>query len=180
MSVTLVYHLQLARVGALAEAFLLEDQQIKALVNRKVIVSALLLANHAEVVNGLLYVSGGGWTDHHRPVLPNGEFPASHIGIVAIVTIPWNETNHAHRLVIRLAGVDGKELVRVEANFNVGRPPTVPPGSSQPMPLAFPLDVKFAQAGEYQLVAEIDEVSAAEPWPFRVHDVPMQPMARHA
>ena len=57
-------------------------------------VDFVLMANHVEVVNGLLYVSGGGWTDHHRRLPPDGApIPPSHLGIGVSVVVPWNEKN---------------------------------------------------------------------------------------
>ena len=52
----------------------------------------LILANHAEMVNGLLYMVGVGWD--RRSANPNTPF----FSIAAGFLIPWNLTNrHDHR-----------------------------------------------------------------------------------
>lgn len=85
----------------------------------------LLLANHAEVQNGLLYVSGAGWSDmFQQPPGPEGQFAPNHFGIGASISVPWDETNQPHHLVILiLREEDSSELARVETDIEVGRPP---------------------------------------------------------
>jgi hypothetical protein len=138
-----------------------------------VTVDSLVLANHVEVVNGLLYVSGGGWTDHRRPLPPGGAPLPSHLGIGVCVFVPWNETNRPHVLTVLIEDEDGNPLVKIEGHINVGRPPQLPQGAAQPVMLGFPLDVPFPHAGGYRVVASIDGDEAAKRWPFRVHDVPV-------
>ena len=66
-----------------------------------------MLANHVENINGLLYVSGGGWTDHHRAIVPGAPVPISHLGIAASVTVPWTQTNRQHTVIINTEDDDG-------------------------------------------------------------------------
>lgn len=133
----------------------------------------LLLANHVETVNGLLYISGGGWTDHHRARVPGGEAPMSHMGVAVSVTVPWTQTNTPHTVTVRLEDEDGAALAQVVGHINVGRPPQLPPGSSQPVMIGFPLDLRFPKTGGYTLIAELDGVDQARRWNFRVHDIPV-------
>ena len=135
-------------------------------------IDALLLANHVEVVNGLLYVSGGGWTEHHRPVTPQG--PAlSHLGIGVCVLVPWNNTNVPHTITILVEDEDANPLVKIDGQLNVGRPPNLPAGSEQAVMLGFPLNVQFPHAGAYRAVVTLDENGDSKRWTFRVHDMAM-------
>ncbi len=128
------------------------------------------VANHAEALNGLLYLSGGGWTDVRRAVPQGAPPPVTHFGIAISVLVPWNETNQQHHLVFRLEPEDGGELVRMEADLEMGRPPGLPAGSDQRAVLAINADIQFPAAGGYRVVAELGEqVSATS---FRVHDGP--------
>ncbi|MBF6590393.1 MAG: hypothetical protein IVW57_07655 [Ktedonobacterales bacterium] len=132
----------------------------------------LLLANHVEAVNGLLYMSGGGWTDHRRAVPRGGQPPPTHLGIGLGVAIPWHETNQPHEITIQIENDDATLTVaRVEAQFNVGRPPNLPPGSEQHVMMGLPLDVVFPDAGGYRVVAQLDGDGEVKTWAFRVHDV---------
>lgn len=147
---------------------LAEDESHRALE-----VDFLLLANHVEIVNGLLYTSGAGWTDHRRPVLPAGSPPhVSHLGIAASVSVPWSETNQPHVLVVQIEDAEANSIVRVEGYLNVGRPPSLPYGASQPVMFGFAIDIEFPHAGAYRIAASVDD-GEAKHWPFRVHDVPV-------
>ncbi len=133
----------------------------------------VLLANHVENVHGLLYVSGGGWTDSRRPVAPGASPPPTHLGIALSVAVPWHETNQPHTLTIQIENDDATTVVAaIEAQINVGRPPNLPPGADQHMMMGLPLDLVFPSAGGYRVVARLDDAGDVKTWAFRVHDVP--------
>ena len=135
-------------------------------------VDFLLVANHVEVINGLLYVSGGGWTEHRRPMTPQGP-TLSHLGIGVSVLVPWTATNQAHTLRIVIEDEDATPLLNIDGQINVGRPPTLPAGSEQSVLLGFPLNIQFPHAGTYRAVASVDGGGDAKHWTFRVFDVTM-------
>jgi len=142
----------------------------------KVTIDFLTLANHVEAVNGLLYMSGGGWTDHNRVIPANGQTPISHFGIGASVCVPWNETNQPHRLILIVENEDATlRVLAAEAQVNVGRPPQLSPGSEQHAIVGISVDTVFPRAGVYRLVAELSESGERRTWVFRVHDVPAMP-----
>jgi hypothetical protein len=135
-------------------------------------VDFLLVANHVEVINGLLYVSGGGWTEHRRPLTPQG--PAlSHLGIGVGVLVPWTATNQPHTLQIVIEDEDATPLLSIDGQINVGRPPTLPAGSEQSVLLGFPLNILFPHAGTYRAIAGVDEGGVSKHWTFRVVDLPV-------
>jgi hypothetical protein len=126
----------------------------------------LFVADHVEVVNGKLYVNGGGWSDITR--LPN---QLSHFGIGLSLCIPWNETNQPHDLLVRLENEDSnQELAKAEMQINVGRPPTLPKGSDQHLAIGMMLSTVFPSAGGYRVTAEVDQNQQMKHWAFRVHD----------
>ena len=98
----------------------------------------LLLADWAEVLNGKLYVMGGGWTETGPAPSPSA--------LAAIVEVDWDETNVEHTAKFTLVDSDdrpmtvptptGHQPMLVEAKFNVGRPPQAKPGSSFNVPFA--------------------------------------------
>lgn len=131
----------------------------------------VMLANHVEAGNGLLYISGGGWTDHHR-VIQSGRVPPSHFGIAVSVCIPWTATGQPHSVVIRVEDEDATAtIVRAESQLSVGRPPSLPPGAEQHAFVAVNVDTLFPKAGGYRVVAEVDDDVDTRSWAFRVHDV---------
>lgn len=121
-------------------------------------VDYLLLANHVEVQNGLLYVSGGGWANLFRgPLDPEHPPPINHFGIAASLVIPWDETNQAHHLVIRIERENDQEVARIEGDIEVGRPAGLSPGTEQRIAVGFGLDVAFPEEGGYRAVAQVGE-----------------------
>lgn len=119
----------------------------------------LLLADHAEALNGKLYAMGAGWTDFNRPPRPaEAPPPVSHFGIAVSVLVPWTETNRRHRLAMRLESEDGDPtLATVDTEFEVGRPPGLRPGADQRAVFAINADIQFPQPGGYRVVTEMGE-----------------------
>lgn len=129
----------------------------------------LILANHAEAQNGLLYISGAGWTELYRGQLgANGEPPINHFGIATSVSVPWEETNRIHRLIIRIERDDETELGRVEADFELGRPPGLPEGAEQRAALGIGADIAFPELGGHRVVARVGDHERSVS--FRVRD----------
>jgi hypothetical protein len=141
-------------------------------------VEYLLLANHAEVQNGLLYVSGAGWANLYRGSRKPGDpLLISHFGIGASILIPWDETNQRHQLVIRVVKVDSdEELARVEGGMEIGRPPGLESGAEQRVAVALGVDVPFPGEGSYRVVVQVgqDQRSVG----FKVLDQPKPPQPR--
>ena len=118
-------------------------------------IETLLLANHAEAHNGLLYAQGAGWVHHWRGPQQDGQPPRiSHFGVAATLLVPWGDTNRQLPLWIEIVPEDGGEpIVRIDGSYEVGRPPGTPPGSDQRSVLAVNFDLQFPSAGGYRLSA---------------------------
>ena len=92
----------------------------------------LFLADSAEVREQLLFILGGGWSEVGPQPQP--------FALAGIIEVTWEETNNRRRLQFLIEDEDGHPLsvptptgeqpFRIEANFEVGRPPGAPPGSS--------------------------------------------------
>jgi hypothetical protein len=136
-------------------------------------IDVLIVANHAEAINGLLYLSGGGWSDLHRQIR-NGVAPTNHFGIGVTVRIPWHETDDPHKFVLEVQNDDATDtLVKAEGEIRVGRPPGLPRGAIQHAVLAINVDTTFSRPGGYRVIATIDDGKSTATWPFRVHDFPV-------
>jgi hypothetical protein len=98
----------------------------------------LLLADAAQAVEGKLNILGGGWS-------VTGPAPAPS-AIAIKIEVPWDQANKRHRLELALRDADGQpvrvptpmgeQAMTVAADFEVGRPPGLKPGT--------PLDVAMA------------------------------------
>jgi hypothetical protein len=95
-----------------------------------------LLCDAAQVAEGKLYVLGGGWALCG---------PGTFVHALAIkLQVPWDQANRRHKFEAVLLDEDSKPVllgepaseVRMETEFEVGRPPGLPSGT--------PLDLPFA------------------------------------
>lgn len=119
---------------------------------------ALFLANSAEVQQGLGYIMGAGWT-RTWPQPPRGGFPFQKaVTFVAMMRIPWGETNREHRFAVSLRDEDHHDLLpeQLTGQFTAGRRADLTAGMSQLVTLGASVNVTFQAAGIYHLVFEVD------------------------
>ncbi len=91
----------------------------------------MMLSNYAAVAGGLLHISGGGWTQI--------DTPCPQTAIALILGIPWSESNRRIPFSFVLVDQDGhpqqqvgddpSTTIRIDGEFEVGRPPGHLPGS---------------------------------------------------
>jgi hypothetical protein len=128
------------------------DQAIEDTINRRTDIDYLLLADHAVVVQGKLYLAGGGWDRVAAPTLPHQMM----VGIAAGIRVPYTETDSPHTVQIRLeSSSNGEALLEIQGELDVGRPPGSR-GLDLLIPMAFNLPVKFEEAGDLVLIASVD------------------------
>lgn len=137
------------------------------------------LANHAEAVNGLLYLSGAGWSENWRITNPDGSVPSTRLGIGISILVPWGEANRRIDMTVRVESEDGGEpVMKMDAQLEVGRPPGLTPGVDLRSVIAVNGDVVLQKAGGYRIVAQLGEAADEGPEAtgqirsvsFRVHD----------
>jgi hypothetical protein len=144
----------------------------------------VMLCEHAEVADNKLFINGAGinlfWVGTAPPHVIT-------FSLAAVVHVPYTATNQQHTLVATLVTQDGEQVhpalpagmdspgpIRVEAAFNVGRPPLLLVGESQPMPLAFTLQgLPLSELGSFSVVLEIDGQEVRR-LPFRLVVKPQQ------
>jgi hypothetical protein len=118
----------------------------------------LLLADHAVVAEGKLYINGGGWS------VTSGGAPSA---IAVKLDVPWDRTNQRLQLRLRLIGQDGEQVVvhnpegpqpvEIAAEAEVGRPAGLAHGADIDFPMAFQIGPLPLQPGQrYQWVLDID------------------------
>jgi hypothetical protein len=150
-----------------------------------------MLCDYAQVSGGKLFVSGAGvglvGTSSAAPPHP------VNFALALLVHIPWNATNHEHKLEIELISDTQKGPERVEINqllppntpesekgkifavFNAGRAPTMQVGEETLMPVALPMvGLPLPAIGSYFFSIGIDG-TALERVSFRVASVMNMP-----
>jgi hypothetical protein len=134
--------------------------------SERVALEWLILADAAHVVGNKLYLVGGGWD----VLSVNAEFPVDQIlGIAASFAVSWNETNQAHLAEITIVDEDGNaELAKIAHQFEVGRPPGIPAGTTQRTQVAGMMVLRIGHAGNYTIRCHIDGVPQQNRALFRV------------
>lgn len=99
----------------------------------------LMLADSAQAVGGKLYILGGGWSITDATNIT--------MSIAIKIEVPWDKTNVSHKLKLVLLTEDGQPAMvndrpcEIQADFEVGRPPGLKPGT----PIDFPLAINMSQ-----------------------------------
>ena len=97
-----------------------------------------LLADHAQALNGKLYLMGGGWN-----LTGPGHVT---MALAGVLELEWDEANQPRRLRIELLTEDGQPVavptptgdrpLEIEVNVEVGRPAGARPGTPFNVPVA--------------------------------------------
>lgn len=133
-----------------------------------------LIADHAEITGGKLYLMGGGWDTFAAT-----RFPAPvRFAVAAGVRVGWEETNRPIAVTMRLEDDDGKVLTRIEGTVQVGRAATLVAGSTQLAQIAAVISIQVERPGGHRVVVEV--VDQGEPairrvLPFRLVQPQGQP-----
>ena len=122
--------------------------------------ATLLLADHAVVADGKLYINGGGWSVTGPTPTPSA--------IAVKLDVPWDRANQKLHLRLRLIGQDGDPVtvpgpegptpVEITGDAEIGRPEGLVEGADIDFPLAFQLGPLPLEPGQrYQWVLDIDD-----------------------
>lgn len=123
-----------------------------------------ILADAAQVSTNKLYLLGGGWD---RLIITR-PFPVTHqMAVAAAFKVSWNETNQKHDFEIQVADADGAEVAKIAGQFEVGRPPGIPPGQDQRTQIAVNLGLPLKHPGTYEVVARLNGEESRS-FPFNV------------
>jgi len=131
-------------------------------------VTSFLLADAAQEVGGKLYVIGGGWniiTAVQPPPISH-----RHLALVALLGIGWNEANEPIEFEINLVHEDGEAVIPepVRGRLTIGRPPLLPKGAEQLVPLVVNFDdLNFKHLGGYVFTFQVGDKELARA-PFHI------------
>ena len=116
-------------------------------------VEYLILADTVEVLNGKLYMMGGGWDSL---TAPNLEAPVP-ISFACGVSVAWGERDDEHALQLSIEDLDGAPVAEpLLASFKTGSSPLAERGSRGHVPFAVKGAFTFPSYGTYALVAVLD------------------------
>jgi hypothetical protein len=114
----------------------------------------VILADHAESLNGKIYLMGGGWEVRH---VRDFSQPVPLTLAVAFL-VPWTATNQLHHLGLRVEDADGRQLADVKGEFVAGSPPHLIAGTTQRVPLAFQhIPVLLGGPGSYVVIVTLND-----------------------
>ena len=127
----------------------------------------VILCDAAQVQGEKLFMLGGGWS-----LIWAKEFPAQHqMAVAAGILIPWLETNSRHRFRIQVRAEQGTVFGDVNGEFEQGRPPGLPPGTTQRVMLTLNLGIRFTEPCEAVTELFLDD-TLAKTVPFRIIQSP--------
>ena len=121
----------------------------------------MILANHVEVQNDLLYVAGGGW-DTINVVARAPEAPAEVAavmqGYVAIrLQIHQTETDKEHSFELTILDQDGGEAAKASGEFRMERSSDIPEGWLQNVNIVIPLSgIALPRDGLYTINLDVN------------------------
>lgn len=122
----------------------------------------LILCDFAEVLNGKLYIQGGGWSRFTRGA------DRMNVYLASKVLVPWVDTNQRFPLSLKLVSDDGAPVVidnhpvEIQGEFEVGRPPGLAHGTEMDVPLAFHFEGLPLPYGRYRWELQIGDSSIAD------------------
>lgn len=129
------------------------------------------IADSAATSDGKIYALGVGWN-----AIYTSAFPAvhPHLAIVLTIHVPWTQTNQPHTVRVHLETEDGGMVVLgrsqptpdadlvdvtvIGGEFSVGRPPAMPAGDEQVVPVSLDVNgLTLDRPGMYTWVVSIDD-----------------------
>ena len=118
-------------------------------------VVAFFPADHAEAVNGKVYLNGGFWNRLNFP-----EYPAviGTMALIAVIHVPFHEYQEDHKFALGMVDADEKASpFHVEGVFRVGAAADLRRGDPTIMPIAVPVTgLKIDRAGDYSFTLDVD------------------------
>lgn len=120
----------------------------------------MIIADYADIVNGKLYLMGGGWDTFYAKEAPS----QVRLSIAVGVLVGWEETNQPLIVNLFVEDDDGKQMAKIEGKMQVGRPAALPPGSRQLSQMAANITMNLPAFGGYRVrvVAEGSKQEIAE------------------
>ena len=113
----------------------------------------LLLSDHAEVINGKLYMMGAGYD--RRNIADINESVT--LRAVVSVLVPWNLTNQTHSVKLRIETEDGVTLGQeVQGNLNVGRGVEAISGQMFRVMAVINFTLTLPRLGAYRVIATME------------------------
>lgn len=130
----------------------------------------LVIADAAVVADGKHYIHGAGWD-----VIWATTYPAVHsaLSVALRLRVPWGDTNQPHNLQVDVVDADAVTILTnppggMGGPVTTGRPPILPIGEDQVIPMTFTYaQVSFRAPGTYAVVVRIDGLERGRA-PFRV------------
>jgi len=118
----------------------------------------MLLADHAQVADGKLFISGAGWS-----TCGSGPTPCA---VAVIFHVPWQETDEKISFSLRLVDEDGRGVmqpgaqdelpVQVNGQFQARRRSGMTPGTEINVPMSFNIVLHLEPSRRYSWVLDVD------------------------
>lgn len=113
-----------------------------------------MLADSAQIVNGKLYVLGGGWDT----LVVSGPFPVSRpCGLAIAFRLPTSGAGQHKAARVQIVDLEGTSTIATaDVQFQVGPPAIADDDLPQRVQLAAGLNLSFPKAGTYVVMVSVD------------------------
>jgi hypothetical protein len=129
------------------------------------------IADAATTSESKIYALGIGWNGIFAATFPATH---AHMSVVLTIHVPYTLTNQQHEVRVHLETEDGglvvlgqsqaspdvapSDVTVIGGDFSVGRPPALPAGDEQVVPVSFDVNgLTFERPGMYTWVVSIDD-----------------------
>ena len=125
---------------------------------------AFFPADHAEAIDGKVYVNGGYWCRLNFPSFPQ----PLNLTLVAVLKVPFGEYQAEHTFTMGLEDAESGRLpLDVEGSFRVGADPGMNDGEPTVLPVTVPVaNLSIPHAGDYAFTLAVDDERLGR-YPFR-------------
>jgi hypothetical protein len=120
--------------------------------------ATMMLADHAQVADGKLFISGAGWSS-----CAAGHAPCA---VALIFHVPWQESDQTISFSLQLLDEDGRPVtqpgaqdglpVQVNGHFTASSRPGMTPGAEINVPVSFNTVLQLEPGRRYSWVLEIN------------------------
>lgn len=119
--------------------------------------TAFFCADHAEAVNGKLYVTGGCWNTLNVGSVPTN-YP--HLSLCIALDVPWEQSDDRHSFEVRLVDADGRDMLpqAFGGQIDARRPPDLRPGDMVAIVMVINLNnMTLKQDGHHEFVLSVND-----------------------
>lgn len=118
------------------------------------------VANHAEAINGLLYLSGGGWSQIRRMQNPDGTVGSNRFAVAFYADVRWEDAGKPIPMRMQIVDSENNLATQFEGTITADTPPVKPENGSLRVVLSLDVNIVFGKTGLHRMTLFLDDDEA--------------------